>query len=108
MSQSKFRAGVLFGPEVREVLEDAKSNAYALPAVNCIGTSSVNAALIAARDVESPIIIQFSNGGAHFFIGKGSGGRGGRCNVRRNRRMHGRIGRESGRLTAGPAYFSEP
>ena len=71
MSQSKFRAGVLFGPEVREVLEDAKSNAYALPAVNCIGTSSVNAALVAARDVESPIIIQFSNGGAHFFIGKG-------------------------------------
>ncbi|MEX1117725.1 MAG: class II fructose-bisphosphate aldolase [Terrimicrobiaceae bacterium] len=70
MSQSKFRAGVLFGAEVREVFEDAKANAYALPAVNCIGTSSVNAALAAAREVESPIIIQFSNGGAHFFIGK--------------------------------------
>ncbi len=71
MSQSKFRAGVLFGEEVREVFEDAKTNAYALPAVNCIGTSSVNAALAAAREVGSPIIVQFSNGGAHFFIGKG-------------------------------------
>jgi fructose-bisphosphate aldolase class II len=71
MSENKkFRAGVLFGDEVKELLDYAKATEFALPAVNCIGTSSVNAALAAAREVNSPIIIQFSNGGAHFFIGK--------------------------------------
>lgn len=70
MADQKFRAGVLFGDEVKEVLDYAKANAFALPAVNCIGTSSVNAALAAGREVNSPMIIQFSNGGAQFFIGK--------------------------------------
>jgi len=70
-SNKKFRAGVLFGDEVSAVFSDAKANGYAVPAVNCIGTSSVNAALAAAREVNSPVIVQFSNGGAHFFIGKG-------------------------------------
>jgi fructose-bisphosphate aldolase class II len=67
----QFRAGVLFGEEVKELLDHAKANAFALPAVNCIGTSSVNATLAAAREVNSPVMVQFSNGGAHFFIGKG-------------------------------------
>jgi len=67
----KFRAGVLFGEEVKELLDLAKANDFALPAVNCIGTSSVNATLAATREVNSPVIVQFSNGGAHFFIGKG-------------------------------------
>ncbi len=67
----KFRAGVLFGEEVKELLDYAKAHEFALPAVNCIGTSSINAALAAAREVNSPMMIQFSNGGAHFFIGKG-------------------------------------
>ncbi|MFZ4387078.1 MAG: class II fructose-bisphosphate aldolase [Chthoniobacterales bacterium] len=67
----KFRTGVLFGDEVKELLDYAKANDFALPAVNCIGTSSVNATLAAAREVNSPVIVQFSNGGAHFFIGKG-------------------------------------
>ena len=67
----KFRAGVLFGEEVRELLNHAKATEFALPAVNCIGTSSVNATLAAARQVNSPVMVQFSNGGAHFFIGKG-------------------------------------
>ena len=71
MADKKFRAGVLFGDEVKEVLDYAKANAFALPAVNCIGTSSVNAALAAGREVNSPMIIQYSNGGAQFFIGKG-------------------------------------
>lgn len=70
MSNNKFPSGVLFGDEVSEILEDAKVNGYALPAVNCISTSTVNATLAAAREVNSPVIIQFSNGGAHFFIGK--------------------------------------
>jgi len=67
----KFRAGVLFGEEVKEVLDYAKANEFALPAVNCIGSHSINAALAAGREVNSPMMIQLSNGGAQFFIGKG-------------------------------------
>ncbi|MEM6298940.1 MAG: class II fructose-bisphosphate aldolase [Bacteroidota bacterium] len=68
---AKFRSGVLFGDEVSEVLHHANENNYALPAVNVVGTNSVNAVLETAREVESPVIVQFSNGGAHFFAGKG-------------------------------------
>lgn len=67
----KFRPGVLFGDEVQEVLNYANENDFALPAVNVVGTNSVNAVLETARDVNSPVIVQFSNGGAHFFAGKG-------------------------------------
>jgi fructose-bisphosphate aldolase class II len=70
MSKS-FRPGVLFGEEVKQLLDHAKSSEFALPAVNCISTSTVNATLAAAREVNSPVMVQFSNGGAHFFIGKG-------------------------------------
>lgn len=63
--------GVLFGDEVKRLLDFANKNNFALPAVNVIGTNSVNAVLETARDVNSPVIIQFSNGGAHFFAGKG-------------------------------------
>lgn len=68
---SKFRAGVLFGDEVTELLKDANDNHYAIPAVNVVGTNTVNAALETAREVNSPIIIQFSNGGSAFYAGKG-------------------------------------
>lgn len=68
---SKFRPGVLFGDEVTELYNYANENKFAIPAVNVIGTNTVNAALEAARSVNSPIIIQFSNGGASFFAGKG-------------------------------------
>jgi len=68
---NKFRSGVLFGNEVKELLDYANENNFALPAVNVINTSTVNAALETARDINSPIIIQFSNGGAAFFAGKG-------------------------------------
>jgi fructose-bisphosphate aldolase, class II len=71
MADKKFRAGVLFGDEVKELLDYAKAHEFALPAVNCIGTSSINAALAAGREVNSPMMIQLSNGGAQFFIGKG-------------------------------------
>ena len=71
MTEAKrFRSGVLFGDEVKELLDYAKAHEFALPAINCIGTDSVNAALAAAREVNSPTMIQFSNGGAQFFIGK--------------------------------------
>ena len=67
----RFRSGVLSGEEAFEVFADAKARQYALPAVNVVSSSSVNAALETAREVNSPIIIQFSNGGAAFYAGKG-------------------------------------
>lgn len=68
---SRFKPGVLTGDEVTEVFDDAIQRGYALPAVNVIGTNSVNAVLETARDVNSPVIIQFSNGGGAFYAGKG-------------------------------------
>ncbi len=62
--------GVLSGEEVLEVFRIAKEQQFALPAINVTGTNTVNAVLEAARDFNSPVIIQFSNGGAHFFAGK--------------------------------------
>jgi len=67
----KYRAGVLFGEELAALYQDAKDNQFALPAVNTIGTNSINATLEAAAKVNSPVIIQFSNGGAQFIAGKG-------------------------------------
>ncbi|MEM9548785.1 MAG: class II fructose-bisphosphate aldolase [Bacteroidota bacterium] len=67
----KFRKGVLHGDEVTELFNYANEKNFALPAVNCVGTNSVNAALETAREVNSPIIIQFSNGGCAFYAGKG-------------------------------------
>ncbi len=68
---TKFRAGVLHGDEVTELLNYANENNFALPAVNCVGTNTINAAMETAAAVNSPIIIQLSNGGASFFAGKG-------------------------------------
>ncbi len=62
--------GVLTGDDVQEVFRIAKEHQFAIPAVNIIGSHSVNAVLEAARDVNSPVIIQFSNGGARFYAGK--------------------------------------
>ncbi|MCP9235293.1 class II fructose-bisphosphate aldolase [Lewinella sp. JB7] len=70
MAKQSFRAGVLHGDEVTEVFNYAQANNFALPAVNVTSSSTVNAALEAAKAVNSPIIIQFSNGGAQFFAGK--------------------------------------
>lgn len=57
---SKFPHGVLTGKQVQDVFNDAKVNQYALPAVNVTNTSTVNAVLEAAAEVNSPVIIQFS------------------------------------------------
>ncbi len=62
--------GVLTGNDVQEVFRIAKENQFALPAINVTGTNTINSVLEAARDFNSPVIIQFSNGGAHFFAGK--------------------------------------
>jgi fructose-bisphosphate aldolase class II len=65
------KPGVVTGDDVQKIFEIAKENKFALPAVNTIGTDSVNATLEAAAKVKSPVIVQFSNGGAAFFGGKG-------------------------------------
>lgn len=62
--------GVLWGKDVSKVFSIAKKNKYALPAVNVVGTNSVNAVLETAKMINSPVIIQFSSGGADFFAGK--------------------------------------
>lgn len=65
------KPGVLFGEDVQKVYEHAKEVGFAIPAVNVVGTDSVNAVLEAAAKVKSPVIIQFSNGGASYYAGKG-------------------------------------
>lgn len=68
---SKYKPGVLFGDELESLYKDAKENEFALPAVNVIGTDNINATIETAAKVNSPVIIQFSNGGAQFMAGKG-------------------------------------
>ncbi|GAA0718723.1 class II fructose-bisphosphate aldolase [Aquimarina litoralis] len=65
------KPGVATGDEVQAIFNHAKENAYALPAVNVIGSNSINAVLETAAELNSPVIIQFSNGGAQFNAGKG-------------------------------------
>ncbi len=65
------KTGVATGNEVQEIFEHAKKHGYALPAINVVNTSSVNAVLEAARDNNSPAMVQFSAGGSQFFAGKG-------------------------------------
>ncbi len=65
------KPGVLFGEDVQKVYQHAKDTGFAIPAINVVGTDSVNAILEAAAKVNSPVIIQFSNGGASYYAGKG-------------------------------------
>ncbi|WP_300437407.1 class II fructose-bisphosphate aldolase [Christiangramia sp.] len=65
------KPGVATGKEVQEIFNYAKKKGFALPAVNVIGSSSINAVLETAAELKSPVIIQFSNGGAQFNAGKG-------------------------------------
>jgi len=62
--------GIVTGRNVQELFRIAKEHHFALPAVNVTGTNTVNSVLEVARDVNSPVIIQFSNGGAQFYAGK--------------------------------------
>ncbi|MEZ4317311.1 MAG: class II fructose-bisphosphate aldolase [Myxococcota bacterium] len=68
---SDVRPGVVTGKAYQAVIDAAKAGGYALPAVNVVGTNSVNAVLEAAAKAKSDVIIQLSNGGAEFFAGKG-------------------------------------
>jgi len=65
------KPGVLFGDDVQKVYDHAKKEGFAIPAVNVVSSDSINGVLEAAASVNSPVIIQFSNGGASYFAGKG-------------------------------------
>ena len=67
----KMKPGVASGDEVQAIFKYAKEKGFALPAVNVTSTSTVNGVLETAAKLKSPVIIQFSNGGAHYFAGKG-------------------------------------
>jgi fructose-bisphosphate aldolase class II len=69
-TRMKFKPGLVYGSALLELYAYAKENRFALPAVNATGTNTVNAILETAKSVNSPVIIQFSNGGGQFFAGK--------------------------------------
>ncbi len=71
MSQNLIKPGVVTGEALNALFRHANENNYALPAVNVVGTNSINAVLETAKAVNSPVIIQFSNGGGQFYAGKG-------------------------------------
>ncbi|MFI3321355.1 MAG: class II fructose-bisphosphate aldolase [Rikenellaceae bacterium] len=70
MSQTQFPAGVITGETVQNLFAYAKEKGFAIPAVNVTGTDTINAVLETAKAVNSPVIIQLSNGGASFYAGK--------------------------------------
>jgi len=65
------KPGVVSGEDLQKLFAHAKEKGYAIPAVNVVGTDSLNAVMEAAKKVSSPVIVQFSNGGASFYAGKG-------------------------------------
>ena len=65
------KPGVVTGDDVQKIFQVAKDNNFALPAVNCVGTDSINAVIEAAAKVKAPVVVQFSNGGGQFIAGKG-------------------------------------
>lgn len=69
-STVRFQPGVVTGQTVSDIFRHANENNYALPAVNVVGSDSINGVLEAAAAVNSPVIIQFSNGGGIFYAGK--------------------------------------
>lgn len=67
---AKFQSGLIYGEELKDLYSYAKENKFAFPAVNVTGTNTLNAVLETAKEVNSPVIIQLSNGGAQFYAGK--------------------------------------
>lgn len=67
----KFAPGLATGETVQEIFKDAKEKGYMIPAVNVVGSNTINAVMETAVELNSPVIIQFSNGGAVFNAGKG-------------------------------------
>ncbi len=75
------KPGVATGREVQEIFNLAKEKSFALPAVNVVGSNTINGVLETARDLNAPVIIQFSNGGASFNAGKGLSNDGQRASI---------------------------
>jgi len=71
MAPCPAKPGVITGDDVLAVFEWAKAEGFAIPAVNCVSSSSVNAVLEAAMKSKNPVIIQVSQGGGAFYCGKG-------------------------------------
>jgi len=65
------KTGVVTGDDLQKMLKVAKDEGFALPAVNVVSSTSINAVLEAAKNVNSPVVIQFSNGGGAYYAGKG-------------------------------------
>ncbi|KAF2473322.1 uncharacterized protein BDR25DRAFT_302266 [Lindgomyces ingoldianus] len=65
------KTGVIVGDDVLKLFNYAQEKGFAIPAINVTSSSTVVAALEAARDKQSPIILQASQGGAAYFAGKG-------------------------------------
>jgi len=68
---NKIKSGVATGDQVQEIFKLAKEKGFAIPAANVIGSSSINGVIETAAELNAPVIVQFSNGGAHFNAGKG-------------------------------------
>lgn len=66
----KFKPGLVYGSQLTELYQYAKENKFAIPAVNVVGTNSINGVLETAKLMNSPVIVQFSNGGGQFYAGK--------------------------------------
>ncbi len=89
MTTTQIRAGVATGDALQAIFELAKARQFALPAVNVISTNTVNAVMETAAELNSPVIIQFSNGGAHVLRRQGAEQRrAGRRHRRRGLRRH--------------------
>ena len=71
MSKAQVKQGVIAGDDLQALFAYAKANKFALPAVNVVNTSTVNVIMETAAEIKSPAMIQFSNGGAQFYAGKG-------------------------------------
>ena len=78
----KRKEGVIVGDDVRAVFDYAREHKFAIPAINVTSSSTVVAALEAARDNKCPIILQTSNGGAAYFAGKGVSNDGQNASIR--------------------------
>ena len=71
MNTTQIKPGVATGDNLQALFDLARAKNFAIPAVNVINTSTVNAVIETAKELNSPVIIQFSNGGAQFYAGKG-------------------------------------
>lgn len=75
------KPGVVYGEDLYKLLRYAQAEGFAIPSVNCTSSSTINAALEAARDARAPLMVQFSNGGSVFLAGKGLGNAAERASV---------------------------